>query len=308
MSSAPASLVRYAWISVVAALVTFVFKLLAWQITGSVGMLSDALETLANLVAAFVAVASLTVAARPADDDHAYGHTKVEYFAGGVEGALILLAAGGIGWNAVYRLLNPQELEQAGLGLVFTVIASVINFVVARLLLRVGKQHGSVTLVADAQHLLTDVWTSAAVVLAVVLVAVTDWLWIDPILGLLLAAHIVITGIKLVHQCMLGLMDTGFPPEELEVVRGVLNELDAEGLHYHALRTRQAGARRFMSVHVLFPGDWTVTRAHARAEKLEHALRDAVPRLTVLTHLEPIEDPASWEDQDLDRRSAEPSV
>lgn len=295
------SLVRYAWISVAAALATFVLKLLAWQITGSVGMLSDALETLANLAAAFVAVASLSVAARPADDDHAYGHTKVEYFAGGIEGALILLAAGGIGWNAVHRLLHPQALDHTGLGLVLTAAASAINFSVARLLMRVGKKHGSVALEADAQHLLTDVWTSVAVIAAVALVPVTGWLWLDPALGLLLAGHIVVTGIRLVHRCMLGLMDTGFPPEEIESVRAVLDALEAEGLHYHALRTRQAGARRFMSVHLLFPGEWTVARAHARAEEIEDALRAAIPRLTVLTHLEPIEDPASWDDQGLDR-------
>jgi cation diffusion facilitator family transporter len=295
------NLVRYAWLSVGAALLTFFLKMWSWQATGSVSLLSDALESLANLAAAFIAVASLSVAARPADDEHAYGHTKAEYFASGIEGALILIAAAGIGWNAVDRLMDPRPLEQPMMGILLSAVAAAINLAVARVLFHVGGRHHSVALVADAKHLMTDVWTSAVVIVAVALVSLTGWTWLDPALGMLLACHIVVTGIRLVHQSMLGLMDTGLPPEELDLVRTVLDGFNDRGVQHHALRTRVAGARRFMSVHLLFPGDWTVTRAHAMSEDIEAALRAAVPRMTILTHLEPIEDPASWHDVGLDR-------
>ena len=298
------SLIRYAWLSVAAALLTFFLKLLSWKVTGSVSLLSDALESLANLAAAFIAMASLSVAARPADDDHAYGHTKAEYFASGIEGALILIAAGGIGWNAVDRLLTPQPLDQPLLGIALSGAASLVNLAVARVLFTVGRRHHSVALEADARHLMTDVWTSVVVIVAVILVSLTGWFWLDPVLGLLLACHIVATGIRLVQQSMLGLMDTGLPADELAAIRSVLDGFGLHGVQHHALRTRVAGARRFMSVHLLFPGDWSVARAHALSEEIEAALRASVPRLTILTHLEPIEDPASWHDVGLDRPPA----
>jgi cation diffusion facilitator family transporter len=301
ISQSPTSLVRYAWLSVAAALLTFFLKLLSWKVTGSVSLLSDALESLANLAAAFIAMASLSVAARPADDEHAYGHTKAEYFASGIEGALILVAAAGIGWSAIDRLTAPRALEEPMLGILLSSAASLVNLVVARVLFSVGRRHHSIALEADAKHLMTDVWTSAVVIVAVALISLTGWLWLDPVLGLLLACHIVATGIRLVHQSMLGLMDTGLPPDELAAVRTVLERFHEQGVQYHALRTRVAGARRFMSVHLLFPGEWSVTRAHALSEEIEAAVREAVPRLTVLTHLEPIEDPASWHDVGLDR-------
>ncbi|MES2470007.1 MAG: cation diffusion facilitator family transporter [Verrucomicrobiota bacterium] len=297
----PASpVVRFALLSVAAAVVTFVLKLVAWQLTGSVTLLSDALESVANLAAALVAVASVTVSARPADDEHAYGHTKVEYFAGGVEGALILVAAVGIGWNAVDRFFHPVALTGFSAGLSVSVVASVVNLVVARLLLRAAQRYHSVALRADGQHLMTDVWTSVAAVTGLILVKLTGWPWLDPALGLLLAFHIVFTGVQLVHQSMLGLMDTGVPPEDLAGIKAVLGEYEAQGLLWHALRTREAGARRFMSVHLLVPGEWTVQRGHDLAEEVEAALRAAVPRLHVLTHLEPIEDPVSFRDATLD--------
>ncbi len=299
MSAAPPSLTRYAWLSVAAAVLTFLLKLVAWHLTGSVGLLSDALESLANLAAGFIALASLTVAARPADEDHSYGHTKVEYFAGGIEGALIIAAAGGIGWSAVGRLFDPQPLRDVGPALAVSLLASGINFAVARVLFRVGRRHHSVALEADAHHLMTDVWTSAAVVLGVMLVAFTGWNWLDPAIAILLAFHIVFTGIRLVHQSMLGLMDTSLPARELEIIRGVLSGYEARHVRHHALRTRQAGTRRFMSVHLLFPDEWTIRQAHDVADEIEHAIRDAVPRLTVLTHLEPVSDPASWQDGEL---------
>ncbi len=264
-------------------------------------MLSDALESLANLAAAMFAVASLTVAARPPDEDHAYGHSKAEYFASAVEGALIIAAAAGIGWAAVERLFNPKTLSGVEWGLAVSSVASVVNLVVARVLFRVSKERRSPALEADAKHLMTDVWTSVATLLAVAVTAMTGWQWLDPVFGLLLTGHIVATGVKLVHQSALGLMDTALPESELTGIKAVLSKLEAEGLQYHALRTRQAGTRCFMSLHLLVPGSWTVTRAHDRAEALELELRGLLPHLNVTTHIEPIEDPASMDDARLDR-------
>lgn len=295
------SLTSYAWLSIAAAVVTLFLKLAAWWFTGSVGLLSDALESLVNLAAAILALLALWVASQPPDDEHAFGHTKVEYFSGGIEGALIALAAGGIGWNAVHRLMNPHVLESVTLGVLISAGASVVNLVVARILMKAGKEAHSVTLQADAHHLMTDVWTSVGVVVAVVLVAITGWGWLDPVIGLLVAVHILWMAVRLIRESMLGLMDTGLPTEEMKAIRDVLDRFASEGMHYHALRTRQAGAWRFMSVHLLVPGDWTVSRGHDLAEKIENEIRQQVPRLTVTTHLEPIEDPASWDDVHLDR-------
>ncbi len=296
MPASPPPLTRYAWLSIGAALVTFGIKMAAWWFTGSVGLFSDGLESLVNLAAAFVALLTLRVAALPADDDHAYGHTKVEYFASGAEGGLIVLAAVGIAWNAALRLLHPEPLEAIGLGLWLSTAASLINLAVARVLYRVGRRAHSVALQADAAHLMTDVWTSAAVMVAVGLVVLTGWQMLDPLIGLALAAHIVFTGVKLVRQSLLGLMDTGLDAADMATVERVLAGHRADGVQFHALRTRQAGAWRFLSVHVLVPGGWTVARAHELSERIEGELRDQLPRLTALTHLEPVEDPASYED------------
>lgn len=295
------SLTSYAWLSIAAAIITLLLKLLAWWLTGSVGLLSDAVESLVNLAAAILALVALWVAAQPPDDEHAFGHTKVEYLSSGIEGALILLAAAGIGWNAVHRLMSPHPLEAVGLGLAISVVASLVNLVVARILMRAGTEAHSVALKADAHHLMSDVWTSAGVVVAVALVGVTGWLWLDPLVGILLAGHILWMAVRLMREALLGLMDTGLPPEEMKAIQGVLDRYAEQGVQHHALRTRQAGAWRFMSVHVLVPGDWTVTRGHELAEKLEDEIRRRVPRLTILTHLEPLEDPASWDDMKLDR-------
>ena len=289
-------LTRYAWLSIAAALVTFALKMAAWWFTGSVGLLSDGLESLVNLAAAVIALVTLKVAATPADDDHAYGHTKVEYFSSGMEGGLIVLAAVGIAWTATTRLLHPEPLEAVGLGLWLSTGASLINLAVARVLSRVGKKAHSVTLQADADHLMTDVWTSVAVIVAVGLVALTGWHVLDPLIGLALAAHIVFVGIRLVRQALLGLMDTGLGEEDMAVLNEVLDRYRTGGVDFHALRTRQAGAWRFMSVHLLVPGDWTVTRGHELSEQIENELRERLPRLTALTHLEPVEDPVSYED------------
>lgn len=290
------SLARFMWLSIAAAIVTISLKLAAFWLTGSVGLLSDALESLVNLAAAVMGLAMLAIAARPADEDHAYGHTKAEYFASATEGLLILVAAGSIIWAAVPRLFAPAPLEQLGLGLSVSLVASLINFAVARVLLHAGRRHNSIALEADAHHLMTDVWTSAGVAVGVVLVWLTGWARLDPLIALLVAANIIRSGIDLVRRSALGLMDTSIPPEELAQVRAVLDEYAARGIDYHALRTRQAAARRFVSMHLLVPDTWTVQQGHDLAEEVERDIRATLPNTTVFTHVEPRGDPASWED------------
>jgi cation diffusion facilitator family transporter len=295
------SLVRFAWLSIAAAVVTIGLKAGAYWLTGSVGLLSDALESLVNLAAALMALAMLTIAARPADEDHAYGHSKAEYFASAAEGFLILVAAVSIGWAAWGRLLDPRPIEQPGLGLVVSLVASLVNFGVARVLLTAGKQHHSITLEADAHHLMTDVWTSAGILGGVGLVWLTGWVQLDAIVALIVAANIVRTGVTLLRCSALGLMDTALPKEEIARVRGVLDSFAERGICYHALRTRQAAARRFVSFHLLVPDSWTIQQGHTLAEEVERAIRHALPATTVFTHLEPRDDPASLEDMLLDR-------
>lgn len=295
------SLKRYAWLSIAAAIATILLKGVAWWLTGSIGLLSDAIESLVNLAGALMALSMLTLAERPADDDHAYGHGKAEYFSSAFEGLLILLAALGIGYTAIDRLLHPQALDAVGIGLLVSVAASVINFVTARTLMTVGRQRNSITLEADAHHLMTDVWTSAGVIGGVALVWMTGWLWLDPAIALLVAANIVWTGWRLMRRSADGLMDGSLPPEKLAEIEAVLARYRQQGLAFHALRTRQAGSRAFVVVHILVPGDWTVQRGHDWAERIEMDLRNALGHVHVTTHLEPIEDPLSMIDQELDR-------
>lgn len=291
----------YALLSIAAAVVTLSLKFGAYSITGSVGLLSDALESLVNLVAAFVAFWALTLAARPADDEHTYGHSKAEYFSSSVEGALIVVAAIGIVLTAVPRIIHPQPLERIGLGLVIAVVAAVINGAVALVLLRAGERLRSIALRADGKHLLTDVWTTGGVLIGVALVGLTGWDVLDPIIALLVAANIVWTGTRLVHESGLGLMDTALPGVEQQIIADVLDGYRKQGIEFHALRTRQAGSRRFVSFHVLVPGTWTVQRGHDACEEIELALHRALPDTTVFTHLEPREDPTAFADQGLDR-------
>lgn len=295
-------LTRYAWLSIGTAVLTIGLKVTAYLLTGSVGLLSDALESGVNLAAALVALVALTVAALPPDEEHAYGHAKAEYFSGGAEGMMILFAAGTIVYSAAPRLFNPRPLEQVGIGLAVSLLAAAANFGAARILLRAGRQHNSITLTADAHHLMTDVWTSGGVLLGVGAVALTGWQILDPIIAMIVAAQIVYSGVKLVRQAVLGLMDTALPPEELERVTAVLTRYhDEKGITYHALRSRESGAQRFISVHVQVPGAWSVQEGHTLLEELERDLRLAVPATTIFTHLEPIEDPVSWEDIELQR-------
>ena len=302
------NLTRYAWLSIAAAVFTIVLKTVAWGITGSVGLLSDAAESGVNLVGALMALAMLTVAARPADEDHAYGHSKAEYFSSGLEGGLILIAALGIAAAAVPRLFAPRPLEEIGVGLAVSVAASLINLGVALVILRAGKRHSSITLEANAHHLLTDVWTSVGVIGGVGAVALTGWQWLDPVVALLVAANIVFAGVKIVRRSAAGLMDTALPPAEQATIRAVLDRHMQERVQYHALLTRQSGARRFVSVHVLVPGDWTVQRGHDFLEQIESDIRQAVPNCHILTHLESVDDPVSWQDLELQRggKSASP--
>jgi cation diffusion facilitator family transporter len=248
----------------------------------------------------------LTVAARPADEDHAYGHSKAEYFSSGVEGTLILVAAASIGYTAIQRLFDPKPLEQVGLGLGVSVAASLINLGVALILLRAGRRHHSITLEANARHLLTDVWTSVGVLAGVGVVVLTGWTILDPLIALVVAANIVWSGGRIVWASVLGLMDTALPAEELATVQSVLERYRQLDLQIHALRTRQSGARRFVSFHVLVPGHWTVQHGHKLLEQIEAEVRQALPNTTVFTHLEPLDDPISWEDQGLDRQPSSP--
>lgn len=296
-----ASLTRFAWLSIVAAVVIIVLKGWAYWLTGSVGLLSDALESLVNLASAIVALVVLTIVARPADEEHPFGHDKVEYFSSGFEGGMIVLAALGIAVAAIDRLLHPQPLAHVGLGLGISVVASLINLVVSRVLMRAAQRYRSITLEADAQHLLTDVWTSVGVLIGVGAVVLSGWEWLDPVVAIAVAANIVWIGCRLLRSSMRGLIDAALPLEDRRVVENVLDQYRDEGIGYHALRTRSAGARRFVSVHILVPGAWTVQRGHDLLERLEADIRGHLAYSTVFTHLEPIEDRASWEDGGLDR-------
>jgi cation diffusion facilitator family transporter len=297
-----AYLTRFAWLSIGAALATIALKSAAYLLTGSVGLLSDAIESLVNLAGAVLALVMLTIAARPADESHVYGHSKAEYFASVTEGLLILFAAAGIISTAIGRLLQPRELEQLGTGLAVSVAASIINFVVARILLREGKQRRSITLEADAHHLMTDVWTSMGVIGGVAIAGATGWNILDPLIAIVVAINIIWTGIQLVRRSVSGLMDAALPGQEIQLIEDVMERYRGKGVDFHALRTRQAAARRFISVHILVPGDWTVHDAHHVAEDFESDIRQALGSVvTVFTHLEPAEDELSMEDIHLDR-------
>ncbi len=291
----------YAAVSIAAALATVGLKAAAYFLTGSVGLLSDAAESSANLIAAVGAFWALSAAARPADEEHAFGHTKAEFFSSALEGALILAAAAFIAVTAVGRLFDPQPLENVGVGLLVSVVAAALTGAVGLILLRAGGRFRSAALRADGRHLLTDVWTTAGVVAGVLLVGATGWLVLDPLIALLVAVNIVWVGLRILNEAAHGLLDTALPPEDLAVVEGVQGRYREAGVGFHALRTRSAGARRFVSMHVLVPGSWTVRRGHDLSEELERAIVEALPMTTVFVHLEPLEDEASFRDLGLDR-------
>jgi len=300
------SLTRFAWLSIAAAIVTMGLKGTAYHLTGSVGLLGDALESLVNLAGAIMALAMLTAAARPPDEDHAYGHSKAEYFSSVLEGTLIVIAAVSIAASAAERLVHPKPLEKIGAGLALSAAASVVNLVVALVLFRAGKRARSVALSGSAQHLFADVLTSLGVVAGVGAVALTGWQSLDAVIALGVAASVLWSGYRLVRTSVNGLMDSALPAAEYAALRDVLDGYARDGIQYHALRTRESGARRFVSLHVLVPGSWTVHRGHALLERVEADVRRVVPNVTVLTHLESLDDPASWDDQALDRAAAPP--
>lgn len=296
------ALQRYGWLSIAAALATISLKTVAYAATGSVGLLSDAFESTVNLVAAVLALLALRLAARPPDHNHHFGHGKVEYLSAGAEGAMILAAAGAITVTAVPRLVSPQELESVGLGLAISGAASLVNLAVGLALRRAGRRHHSLVLVADGQHLLADVWTTGGVFVGVTAAQLTGWTRLDPIVALLVAANIVVTGARLVRRSTAGLMDEALPAAEHDAIASVLDEYRARGVEFHALRTGEAGSWPFVSVHVLVPGAWSVQRGHDLVEEIEASLGRAVPGALVFTHLEPVEDPASFADIELGPR------
>jgi cation diffusion facilitator family transporter len=297
-----ASLTRFAWLSIGAAVATITLKTAAYFLTGSVGLLSDAIESLVNLVGAVMALLMLIIAARPADESHVYGHSKAEYFASLLEGILILAAAVWIIITAIDRLFHPQELEQLGIGLLVSALASLINFIVARILMKQGRKQNSISLEADAHHLMTDVWTSVGVIGGVALAGITGWTVLDPLLAIAVALNIIWTGYRLIQRSVHGLMDAALPEPEQKLIEEVMARHRGKGVHFHALRTRQAAARRFISVHILVPGEWTVHDAHHIAEDFEADVRATLGGVvTVFTHLEPVEDEISMDDIYLDR-------
>jgi cation diffusion facilitator family transporter len=299
VTAAP-NLAKWAWLSIAAAIITIGLKSSAYLLTGSVGLLSDALESVVNLVAAILALIALTIAARPADDSHHFGHGKAEYFSAGAEGVMIFVAAALIIVSAVQRLMNPQPLEELGIGLAITLVATAINGVVGFLILRAGRRHRSITLVADGKHLLTDVWTSAGVIIGVGLVAVTGWLPLDSLVAIGVALNILWTGYGLISHSMRGLMDHALPAEQeaevVEALRRIASEHPSGEVEFHAIQSREAGRERFVSMHVLVPGEWTVTQGHDLLEHVEESIRAVLPDAQVHTHLEPREDPRSYGD------------
>lgn len=294
-------LTRYIWLSIAAALATILLKTGAWYLTGSVGLLSDAMESVINLLAALMAMGMLRIAILPPDKNHEFGHGKAEYFSSFVEGLLIMVAAAGIAYTAGERFLNPQPLEKLGIGLIVSVIATVINFTVAKILLSAGKEYRSITLEADSHHLMTDVWTSVAVIGGVGAVGLTGWLKLDSIVAFGVALNILYTAFKIIKRSVEGLMDASLSPQEFDIIESVLSEYRKQGIQFHALLTRQGASRRFVSVHVLVSGNMTVHDAHHIAENIEKDIRNALKDTVVFTHIEPVDDEISLDDIQLDR-------
>lgn len=289
---------RFGWLSVCAAVATIALKFWGYFLTGSVGLLSDATESIVNLVAALAAVIALKVIARPADRDHEFGHSKAEYFSAGLEGAMIFVAAAYIIYASIERLINPQPIEQIGLGLIVTVAASVLNGVVALILMRAGKTHNSVALTADGKHLMTDVWTSAGVLIGVALVWLTGQWWLDPVIALAVAINILLTGRKLIIDAGNGLMDKAMEGEDREAVDQILeSHRDREqGIDVHEIRTRVSGRQQFIEFHMLVPGAWSVKKGHDALTEMEDELRERFPSVHISSHLEPIEDERAYGD------------
>ncbi len=286
----------YAWLSLATSIVTIVLKFAAYLLTGSVGLLSDAVEAVVNIVAALVALGVITYSEAAPDREHNFGHEKAQYFSSGIEGALIFVASAGIIWSAVPRLLAPRGLEQVSAGLALSVLAAGANAACAWVMLRAARTHRSIVLEADARHLLTDVWTTLGVFIGIVLVQWTGWLRLDPLIALAVAIQILWTGWHLMARSFEGLMDRAIPEADRAEIIEVLESLRKQGADYHALRTRIAGAKSFVDVHILLPGKMTIQAGHDLVEHLENEIHARLPHVEVLTHLEPLEDPKSWDD------------
>lgn len=294
------SLTKYAWLSVAAGVVTFLLKLVAAYVSGSVGLLSDALEAIVNLVAAGIALIVLKIVERPPDISHPFGHDKAEYFSSGIESTLIIIASLSILYTAVERLINPRPLESAGLGLAIAGLAAAINLGVGQLLIRRGKKNDSITLESNGRHLMTDVWTSVGVIVGVGLAVVTGLIVLDPLIAIIVGLKIGWDGFKIFSRSVRGLMDTPIKAEEQAEVEEILKDYQFKHkVHWHALRTRQSGARRFIELHLLVPGKWPVQQSHDLVENIEKDIQEKINFSTILVHIEPLEDERSWNDQTL---------
>lgn len=296
------SLKKFIYLSIGAALVTILLKFFAWHLTDSVGLFSDALESCVNLVAAIIALIMLTIAETPADEKHPFGHTKAEYFSSAIEGGMIVVAAFGIIWSAVPRIIHPQPLENVEVGLLISVGASLINLVVALVLIKAGRKNNSITLDADGKHLMTDVYTSGGVLLGILLVKLSGWQILDGIVAVAVALNILWAGYQLIHRSATGLLDASISEDELSKISDLLNSLKSQNIEYHSLLTRQAGQRKFIAFHLLLPGHWAIQDGHDKSEKIEREIRELFDTpITVFTHLEPKEDPVSKHDIGIDR-------
>lgn len=283
------------YLSIGAAFITLAMKFMAYYLTNSVGLLGDAAESLVNLAAAIMAASFLAYASRPADMTHTYGHDKAEYFSSGVEGTLILIAAGGIVYSATKRLFHPVPLENLSTGLTIALIASGVNFIVAKTLLIAARQHDSITLEADAKHLLTDVWTSVGVVAGLGVIALTGLNFLDPLIAYAVAANIIFSGFDLVKRSFRGLMDYSLPAKEIHAIEKILKRHSKSVHHYHNLRTRKSGPSRFIDFHILVSGDSTVQDAHDLCELIEDEIKKELANTQVTIHVEPVEDRSSWD-------------
>jgi cation diffusion facilitator family transporter len=298
------SLRKFIYLSIAAAIVTILLKFHAYSVTGSMGFFSDALESFVNLFAAVFALIMFNISRKPADKGHEFGHSKAEYFSSAAEGAFILMAAFSIIWTTVPRLIAPRPIENIHTGLLFSLLASLVNLVVGLTLIHRGKKEKSLLLEADGRHLMTDVWTSAGVIVSIVIVKFTGWLIVDPIIAIVVALNIIYTGYRLISRSASGLMDATLPGEDLEKITAYLDSLKGEQIEYHSLLTRAAGHRKFITLHVLVPGKWTVKQAHDHADRIEETIVNMFDEpVTVHTHLEPVEDPASMRDIGIDRYS-----
>lgn len=289
------NLTRFAWLSVGVAILTIGLKTAAYFLTGSVGLLSDAMESIVNLVGAGMALAMLTIAARPPDKNHAYGHSKAEYFSSGIEGTLILIASISIAYTAIERILNPRPLEQIGIGLLVSTGASLANLAVSLILQRAGRNYNSISLTSNGKHLMTDVITSGGVLIGVGATAFSGWQILDSIVAILVAINILWTGFGIIRNSVSGLMDSALPSVDLEKIDNALATYTKEGIQVHALRTRQSASMKFISMHILVPGDWSVEKGHKLITQIETDITSVIPDSIVFTHLEPINTPLDHE-------------